>query len=384
MYVQVSYKKQFVLGIIFLIITLSAVEGLLRIDNYFNNECYYMNSNIYSDLDYNTQKQICDNYRDIAYLTGIDRQILPNQENKTIHINNFGMRGPDITQDKPSDTYRIFIIGGSTTYGSGSTSDKTTIPGFLQEKIDNSGIDQKVQVINAGIMGSTSIEEVHRIKNDLVNFDPDMIIIYDGVNDAGISWERYSGQAGWEVKPEKKILTFFQTYLPEYKTPLNAVALIERIKADISGDNAKIEGVLFLHQPVGRETFYMSEHMLERASLWHNQIKDACEFGNENGFKTMVILQPMLGTGNKPLVEFEHSYYLAVGGEKNTEIYDMLSNGLLGLENYCYKVEDFRNVFDNVPEFVYFDIAHLADYGNEVVSQRMFEIIMPTILDTEV
>ncbi len=74
---------------------------------------------------------------------------------------------------------------------------------------------------------------------------------------------------------------------------------------------------------------------------------------------------------------------MAAGGEKNTEIYDMLSNGLLGLENYCYKVEDFRNVFDNVPEFVYFDLAHLADYGNEVVSQRMFEIIMSTILDTE-
>ena len=98
----------------------------------------------------------------------------------------------------------------------------------------------------------------------------------------------------------------------------------------------------------------------------------------------MVILQPILGTGNKPLVEYEHSYYLSFGGEKNTKIYDIFANGLLELENYCYKVEDFRNIFDNVPEFVYFDIAHLADYGNEVVSQRIFEIIKPTILDIEV
>ena len=183
-----------------------------------------------------------------------------------------------------------------------------------------------------------------------------------------------------KYQPEKKILTFFQIYLPEYKTPINAVSLIERIKAGISGNNDNS----FPHQPVGRDTFYMLDHMLERSSLWHNRIKDACEFGNENGFKTIVILQPMLGTGNKPLVEYEHSYYLAVGGEKNTEVYDIFSNGLLGLENYCYKVEDFRNIFDNVPEFVYFDIAHLADYGNEVVSQRIFEIIKPTILDTEV
>ena len=184
MYKQVSYKKQVILGIIFLIVILSAVEGLLRIDDYLNNQCIYMKSNIYSDIDYNVQKQMCNDYRDIAYLTAIDRQILPNQDNKTIHINNFGMRGPDITQDKPDDTYRIFIIGGSTVYGSGSTSDKTTIPGFLQEKIDSTMTDQKVQVINAGIMGSTSIEEVFRIKNDLKNFDPDMIILYHGVNDA--------------------------------------------------------------------------------------------------------------------------------------------------------------------------------------------------------
>jgi len=380
MYAQVSYKKQFVFGIIFLIIILSAVEGLLRIDDYFNNQCLYMSSNIYPDLDYNTQKQICNNYRDIAYLTAIDRQILPNQENKTIHINNFGMRGPDITQDKPNDTYRIFIIGGSTVYGSGSTSDKTTIPGFLQEKIDNSVIDQKVQVINAGIMGSTSIEEVFRIKNDLRNFDPDMIIIYHGVNDAGISWERYTDHTNFKILPEKKILTFFQIHLPEYKTPINALYFIERIKEGISGNDNSIPNTM----ADGRETHYILEHMLERSSLWHNRIKDACEFGNENGFKTMVILQPTLGTGNKPLVEYEHSYYLSVGGEKNTEIYDIFSNGLLGLENYCYKVEDFRNIFDNVPEFIYFDNAHLADYGNEVVSQRIFEIIKPTILDTEV
>ena len=370
---QVSYKKQFVLGIIFLIIILSAVEGLLRIDDYFNNQCFFIKSNIYPDMDYGVQKQICNDYRDISYLTGIDRQILPNQENKTIHINNFGMRGSDITQDKPNDTYRIFIIGGSTVYGSGSTSDETTIPGFLQEKIDNSEIDQKVQVINAGIMGSTSIEEVHRIKNDLINFDPDMIIVYHGNNDAGISWEIYSDHTNFKILPEKKILTFFQIYLPEYKTPINALYFINRIMEGTSGNNNNNS----------IETAYKLEHMLERSSLWHNLIKDTCEFGNEKGFKTMVILQPVLGTGNKPLTEYEHSYYLSVGGKKNIEIYDIFSNGLLGLENYCYKVEDFRNIFDNVPEFIYFDAAHLADYGNEVVSQRIFEIIKPTILDTE-
>ena len=80
MSVQVSYKKQSVLGILILLIILLSVEGLLRIDDYYNSPCIFITSNIYPELDYGTQKQICNDYRDIAYLTGIDRQILPNQD----------------------------------------------------------------------------------------------------------------------------------------------------------------------------------------------------------------------------------------------------------------------------------------------------------------
>ena len=102
------------------------------------------------------------------------------------------MRGSDITQNKPVDTFRIFVIGGSTVYGSGSTSDTTTIPGFLQQFFDNSEINKKIEVINAGIEGSTSVEEVYRIKNDLIHFDPDIVVIYHGTNDAHLTWDRYT------------------------------------------------------------------------------------------------------------------------------------------------------------------------------------------------
>ena len=378
MSLQVSYKKQSILGILILLIILLAVEGLLRIDDYYNNQCIFITSNIYPDLDYGTQKQMCNDYRDIAYLTGIDRQILPNQESKTVHINNFGMRGPDITQDKPNDIYRIFVIGGSTVYGSGSSSDATSIPGFLQERFDNSGINQKIQVINAGIEGSTSIEEVFRIKNNLVNFDPDMIVIYHGVNDAGVSWERYTNDSWKSDTPfDKKVLVFFQAYLPEYKTPVLALYLINKIGITAGGG--------------ANEPYFKSEHMVERSALWHDRIKVACEFGNEKGFKTIVFLQPVLGTGNKPLTEYEQNYSqtseLIVGAQGEHRLieqkkrYDTFANGLVGLDNSCHTVKDLRNIFDNVPEFIYFDNAHMADYGNNIVTENIFEILKPIVLE---
>ena len=376
MSLQVSYKKQSILGILILLIILLAVEGLLRIDDYYNNQCIFITSNIYPDLDYGTQKQMCNDYRDIAYLTGIDRQILPNQESKTVHINNFGMRGPDITQDKPNDVYRIFLIGGSTLYGSGSTSDTTTIPGFLQERFDNSGINQKIQVINAGIEGSSSLEEVPRIKNDLVNFDPDMIVIYHGTNDGHLDWERYTNFDSFATPFSKKVLVFFQAYLPEYKTPVLALYVINKIMS-VGSEHS----VVPTNDSGTYEPYFKSENMVERSALWHDRIKGACEFGNEEGFKTVVLLQPVLGSGNKPLTEYEQSFLIKLGGEESGKNYDIFANGLVGLDNSCHTVKDLRNIFDNVPEFIYFDNAHMADYGNNIVSENIFEILKPIVLE---
>ena len=369
MSLQVSYKKQSILGILILLIILLAVEGLLRIDDYYNSPCIFITSNIYPELDYGTQKQICNDYRDRAYLTGINLHYIPNQHTSTININNFGMRGSDITQDKPNDVYRIFLIGGSTLYGSGSTSDTTTIPGFLQERFDNSGIDQKIQVINAGIEGSSSLEEVPRIKNDLVNFDPDMIVIYHGTNDGHLDWERYTNFDSFVTPFEKKVLVFFQAYLPEYKTPVLALYVINKITLGTTNDSGTYE------------PYFKSEHMVERSALWHDRIKGACEFGNEEGFKTVVLLQPVLGSGNKPLTEYEQSFLIKLGGEESAKNYDIFANGLVGLDNSCHTVKDLRNIFDNVPEFIYFDNAHMADYGNNIVSENIFEILKPIVLE---
>ena len=54
----------------------------------------------------------------------------------------------------------------------------------LQKKFDESTLDFNVEVINAGIGRGDSATESYYIKTKLVNFDPDMFIIYDGWNDA--------------------------------------------------------------------------------------------------------------------------------------------------------------------------------------------------------
>jgi len=99
------------------------------------------------------------------------------------NLNNLGFRGTEFSETNPSNTYRIFMVGGSTMFGSGETSDETTIPGILQKIFDSDNSIQKIEVINAGMNGGNSNSELNLIIEKLLWYKPDLIIIYDGLND---------------------------------------------------------------------------------------------------------------------------------------------------------------------------------------------------------
>ncbi len=100
-----------------------------------------------------------------------------------INYNSFGFRGAEFSEIKPSNTYRIFMVGGSTMFGSGATSDETIIPAILQKIFSSDNSVQNIEVINAGIPGGNHLTEFDLIRQKLVTFSPDLVIIYDGWND---------------------------------------------------------------------------------------------------------------------------------------------------------------------------------------------------------
>ena len=100
------------------------------------------------------------------------------------NFNSLGFRGTEFSEVKPPNTYRIFMVGGSTLFGSGESSDNTTIPSILQKIFDSDDSTiQKVEVINAGFGGANSNLELNLIKQKLVYYQPDLVVVYDGWND---------------------------------------------------------------------------------------------------------------------------------------------------------------------------------------------------------
>ena len=122
MSVQVSYKKQFTLGIFLIVSLLVGIEMVVIISDLFKQPPLTEINEVFQDFDEQTVKDIF--YSDnIAYR--YDNILLnePNQQFPTLNINSYGFRGTEITIEKPENVYRIFFIGGSTAFGQIASSD---------------------------------------------------------------------------------------------------------------------------------------------------------------------------------------------------------------------------------------------------------------------
>jgi len=147
MYGKVSIKKQFVLGILLLIVLLGVVELFANIWLYNIYRCEFEDNEIFKNTDPVANRKLC--LESLGYEVWLDVEGTQDFTNERIsivkgtlwkekldtsnmvYINEYGFRGPEITKEKPEKTYRIFAIGASTTFGSG-VFDTQTYPFYLQ------------------------------------------------------------------------------------------------------------------------------------------------------------------------------------------------------------------------------------------------------------
>jgi len=122
---------------------------------------------------------------DPGYING---EIYPcnefSQESTCLEItyNSHGFRGNEFQEQKHEIDFRIFTLGGSTTFGVGSHDDETW-PAHLQQIINEKITGKKIEVINFGKSESTTDFEYELIKNKVSTLEPDLIILYDGWNE---------------------------------------------------------------------------------------------------------------------------------------------------------------------------------------------------------
>jgi len=374
MSMQVSYKKQIILGIFLLVILIFVIEGVIRLYEYFEIPCRFAGKDSFSHIDYFTQRQLCIDHTNIIYdepyeLSSVKLSIKPNQHFDTLNINSYGFRGPEIIKDKSDDTYRIFVLGGSTTFGHTSTSDNTTITGYLQKKFNEIKLDKRIEVINGGIGHADSIRELNNIKNKLVDFEPDLFIIYDGWND---STHLYENKEKLTISNQTDSVEVIDT-----KQKINK--FIYRVLA--SSRTLFQLNVLTSNQD---QQYFMEEKLMQNKykklnDVLNNNWAEICTLGEKQDFKTIITIQPLLGTGKNKLSLDENKILSST--LKNQNIIDLVNSIKFSkeVENKCAKTEDLRNIFMDISEPVFYDLGHTTDFGNEIVSQELFETSLPVV-----
>jgi lysophospholipase L1-like esterase len=102
-----------------------------------------------------------------------DRRDSDNSEICSVDASGFRGGGPEAAGARKL----AFLLGGSTAFGHYASSDRTTITGYLNQ------IQDEYFVVNAGVPSWTSTQELFRLVDQLLAYQPELVISLGGAND---------------------------------------------------------------------------------------------------------------------------------------------------------------------------------------------------------
>ena len=247
-------------------------------------------------------------------------------------INSHGLRGPEFNIEKPDDVYRIIAVGGSTTFGSG-VEDNFSWPALLGESLNELEPSKKIEVINAGVSAATSLQNMNHINQKLINFNPDLIILYEGANDVSC------------------MLPFFHN------------------------QNTKWDEDFMLRSCGNYELDKYPELLADRFSTM-------CTIGVEKNFDVIIILQPNVELKSKILTNQElESYFDRPQNRIVLEDYELMKEYTLLNTKDCNSVNDFTGIFDDYDIQLYYDYLHVGNLGNQIISEHIRDLTLPVLFE---
>jgi lysophospholipase L1-like esterase len=98
-----------------------------------------------------------------------------------VSVNTLGLRGPEVSKEKPPGVLRIAVLGGSSVFGY-SVPDELSASRVLESLLRQSGIT--CEVLNAGVPGFNINQSTVRFEKLIATLKPDVVIVYLGWNDS--------------------------------------------------------------------------------------------------------------------------------------------------------------------------------------------------------
>lgn len=279
-------------------------------------------------------------------------------EGETINVDENGIRltpGGECTED----AYRVFVFGGSTLWGLGAP-DSMTIPAYLQQKLAEQR-DAPICVINYGELGYVSTQEVIRFTAELQKQNvPDLVIFYDGLNDVYATYQ--SGMVGTHQN-----LTAIQARFLSNRTHF----IVQWIRSSYTMQMISLW--LTAQNPAVHTDASLDSALAGKLVTAYNVNRQIIAgLAQTYDFDYLFLWQPMITNTNKVMTEEEK---LIAGGVDPVlwNFYSDVHKQILTIEEAHFY--DMADTFDDYPEQVWFDSAHMTPPGNDRVAARIADLM---------
>ena len=165
----------------------------------------------------------------------------------------------EFPRTKGSGSYRIFALGGSTTYGR-PYDDMTSFPGWLRELLPVAALSGSWEVVNAGGISYASYR-VARLMEELVEYDPDLFVVYSGHNEF-LERRTYSSiiETPQSIRDVDSALSGTRIY-SVLKRLLDKDSAIPRSSVAGSKEELEEEVKSILDKSVGPEVYRRDDHL---------------------------------------------------------------------------------------------------------------------------
>ncbi|HOZ29344.1 MAG TPA: hypothetical protein PLL66_00335 [Bacteroidales bacterium] len=259
------------------------------------------------------------------------------------------------SKNKPDNTFRIIIAGGSVVYG---LDPENTISANFEKILRDSFPDRNIEVLNAGVPAYVIEQEFILIQLVLQYYEPDMIISIDGYNDL-ISTEINRFYPCPDVLPPHNWRDFRIISKNENSRSLSGRFL------GMFPNISRLFDFFYRNTHHNRNSYSSLADNKEIIALTYSQrVKDIEAFCRAKGIKYYHFLQPLQFVDN-PLNERE---------KQLASIYFCLNDSLSDLQyhkNLLFAIADEENSFT--------DECHLNKKGNNIIAEQIAEVLFPII-----
>jgi len=292
-----------------------------------------------------------------------------------LSTNSLGLRYKELASIKPDKTVRIFLLGGSSAFGVGAQSDEETLSQQIERILNQYYPHFQIEVVNAAGMGFTSVQELIIYQILVCDYQPDMVLAFDGFNDA--VFPIITGVPGF---PERFAETkYIYNEAGTVKLGIKMIfkysawgSLIRNIKSKIASNKFEIA-----------DSINNDDFQKEIARQYERNLRNLCNLTNAKHIPLMLFEQPYLGNAEKKLSPEENRFFQKWTSElpernkfvsENLELFDQALYNIN--RDLAVPVYNLKDVFKQTDQSIFLDACHVNGLGQRIEAEFIADKII--------